>query len=313
MTWQIDTFLSHLQRLAPRAVVETSGWRTRNNRTSWAAGSPIGIMAHHSASDPREAPGPAVNRIINGWSGLPGPVYGVFVVPTGDIHLIAAGPANHAGQGISAVRDRTRNGLAPLGNAAAADNMNGNAWFFSVGGQHRGTYPEWPAVQVTGIVAVCAAFCLARGFTAARAIHHREWTRRRIDMSYRGDLRGRTAATMAGTPIPPAPPTDWLDMDASTLRTIVRTEVHQEVLAILRADEFRLDRSRRLQDDFRGRTDWARSPEFDMGGVRADVARTLAIVSDPLAALDVLPATAEHDYTAGEDYGADVELTGNDA
>jgi len=109
------------------------------------------------------------------------------------------------------------------------NNMNGNQWYFSVGGQHRGTYPQWPTRQINGIVAVCAAFMLARGWpNANRTIHHREWTRRRIDMSYRGDLRGRTSALMSGTPIPP--PNDWLDMDESTLRRIIREEAHRGVI-----------------------------------------------------------------------------------
>lgn len=210
MTWQLDAFVSHLRRLWPDTH-ETSGWRTRNNRTAWSTGAPFGIMNHHTVSNPAEPPGPAVQRIISGWSGLPGPVYGALVVTSGAVHLVAGGPANHAGRGVGRVLDRTRAGHAPLGDAVnvygrGSDTMNGNQAYFSVGGQHRGTHPDWPARQLDGMVAVNAAFLLARGFTAARAIQHREWTARNIDMSWRGDFRARVAALMAGAPAPTPPP-----------------------------------------------------------------------------------------------------------
>ena len=203
--WQVDAFVRELRRLWPD-VHETAGWRTRSNRTSFIAGGPIGTVNHHTVSGSDNG---AVNTIINGWTGVSGPIYNVLVLSTGAVHLIAAGPANHAGRGRTDVRDRARRDQAPPGaTAARGDDMNGNQTWFGIAARHVGTNPDYPARQIDGIVAVNAAFMLARGFSANRAIHHRQWTARKIDMSWRGDLIARVNAAMrgGGTPTPPAPP-----------------------------------------------------------------------------------------------------------
>ena len=82
-----------------------------------------------------------------------------------------------------------------------------------------------------------------------------------------------------GTP----PPTgDWFDMATEAdLRRIINEEldkrnlslgqIHDDTAGILRADEFKLDRDRRQQDQFNTNTEWARSPEFALGMQRSDV------------------------------------------
>ncbi len=82
---------------------------------------------------------------------------------------------------------------------------------------------------------------------------------------------------------------DWFDMATEEdLRRVVGEEldarsltpsgINDLVASVMRADEFRLDRDRRLQDNFRNTTDWARSPEFAIGEQRNDVVAIKAAV-----------------------------------
>lgn len=207
MNWQVDTFLAELRRRWPDTH-ETPGWRTRANRTAFVSGGPIGTMNHHTVTPASMSPASQISMIVNGFAGgTPGPIYNVIILTSGAVHLVAAGPANHAGQGRSDVRDRAlRNQPPPGPNAPRGDNMNGNQTWFGIGLQHPGTNPDYPARQIDAMVAVNAAFLRARGFPAARAIHHRQWTARKIDLSWRGDLTARVAAALGAAPTPPTAP-----------------------------------------------------------------------------------------------------------
>jgi len=220
-SWQ-SRFETELRRRWSN-VSAPAGWINRNNRTSWITGGPMGSVFHHTVSSSDNG---AVNSITNGWSGNPGPVYNVLVLSTGAVHLIAGGPANHAGRGSGAVRDRIRAGGPP--GPTGPDTMNGNQSFFGVSARHPGTHPDYPAVQIDAIVAVGAAFCVARGLSANTCFHHREWSNRKIDMSWRGDLRARVGALMRGS-APPAvtPPREdeMNDQDFNRIREMVRAEL----------------------------------------------------------------------------------------
>ena len=56
---------------------------------------------------------------------------------------------------------------------------------------------DFTDVQIESLLTASAAFCREFGFTANHWIHHREWTNRKPDMAFRGDLRGRLAALLA--------------------------------------------------------------------------------------------------------------------
>jgi hypothetical protein len=223
-SWQ-SRFEAELRRRW-RDVSAPSGWINRNNRTGWITGGPIGAVFHHTASSSDNG---AVNTITNGWSGHPGPVYNVLVLSTGAVHLIAGGPANHAGRGSGAVRDRIRAGGPP--GATGPDTMNGNQSFFGVSARHVGTNPNYPQAQLDAIVAVGAAFCVARGLNPTTCFHHREWSLRKIDMSWRGDLRGLVTTAVRGSTPAPIPPTtppggdDMNDADFERIRGMIRSEI----------------------------------------------------------------------------------------
>jgi hypothetical protein len=95
--------------------------------------------------------------------------------------------------------------------------MNGNQSFFGVAARHPGTNPDYPPAQIDGIVAVCAALCTARNLRPTTAFHHREWSLRKIDMSWQGDIRARVTAAMGAgggstNPPVPVPPNEEIDV-----------------------------------------------------------------------------------------------------
>lgn len=101
--------------------------------------------------------------------------------------------------------------------------------------------------------------------------------------------RARSAGLGGGSVVPPQPPKDWFEMATEAdLRRIVSEEldvrslnpqgINDLVANVMRADEFKLDRDRRLQDQFNTATEWARSDEFALGLQRTDVVAIKAAV-----------------------------------
>ena len=90
----------------------------------------------------------------------------------------------------------------------------------------------------------------------------------------------RAQQILGATPQPPGK--DWFDMATEEdLRRVVAAEldarsltptgINDLVANVMRADEFRLDRDRRQQDQFNTSTEWARSDEFALDRQRTDV------------------------------------------
>lgn len=160
--------------------------------------SPVGVIVHHTATA-----GPALAVCQKGRADLPGPLCHINLTRNGLAHVVSDGRANHAGKGSGEVLARVRSDMAPRGDAAKvglADDTDGNRWFYGIEVDNDGRGQLYPAVQLEALAEVCAALCRHHGWTANRVIHHREWTRRKVDMSYRGDLRGAVARLLA----PPA-------------------------------------------------------------------------------------------------------------
>lgn len=95
--------LATVLRAAGLTVVETPGWATRGY-----AGQDLvecrGILWHHTATG-RDAfisnNAPTLNLCIMGRSDLPGPLCNIVFGRDGTVYLVAAGVANHAGEGIA--------------------------------------------------------------------------------------------------------------------------------------------------------------------------------------------------------------------
>lgn len=82
-------------------VIEAEGWKSRTYDAAGMAGN-IGVLWHHTATASASAMttgAPTLNMCINGRSDLPGPLANIVFRRGGEIYVIAAGQANHAGRG----------------------------------------------------------------------------------------------------------------------------------------------------------------------------------------------------------------------
>ncbi len=102
------TWLPDVLRRARLHVVEHPGWRTRGRPRSVGPWQPRGVMWHHDASG--RGPSPYVARFLadvgRPAEGIPAPLSQAWVCmgcdgrhPVGTWHVLAAGRANHAGNG----------------------------------------------------------------------------------------------------------------------------------------------------------------------------------------------------------------------
>lgn len=147
-------------------VIEVDGWRTRGSSTF----APRGSVNHHTAG-PAVGNHPSLGTLINGrgkpgdTNYLPGPLCNVSLARNLDVYLIAAGKANHAGEG-------SWRGLVG----------NSSVWGLEV--EHTGrlaTEPYPDAEKWDAMYRIHWAFAMASKFDASMVCQHFEWTTRKID------------------------------------------------------------------------------------------------------------------------------------
>jgi peptidoglycan hydrolase-like protein with peptidoglycan-binding domain len=171
-------------------VKEVPGWETHARPYTF---DPSGVMVHHTAGSN------SLKVVRNGRKGLPGPLAQFLISKSGVVYLISQGYSNHAGKGNSSVLKRTRAGLAPKGKATSRGDINGNRHYWGIEVENLGNGKDpYPDVQIQALTALTAALCEINDWSSNRIVHHKEWTSRKIDMSYRGDVRGITADIMSG-------------------------------------------------------------------------------------------------------------------
>lgn len=142
-------------------VHETAGWSTRGSDDF----APCGHVIHHDVIPDQPGNQDRVPPIIIiGRSDLPGPLANFWLERDGDVHLIAAGRANHAGEG-------SWNGLV------------GNSTVWGTEMNNRGTPDDvWPDEQLEAMARLAAATAEYSGFPAANVCGHKEWAPdRKID------------------------------------------------------------------------------------------------------------------------------------
>lgn len=177
-------------------VVEEGDWRRRGRAGAF---SPIGVMNHHTASA-----GSALKTCIEGRSDLAGPLCHLYLDKAGVFHLIAAGRANHAGKGSGSVLARVKASQPP--GAPGPDDTDGNAYFYGIEVENNGIGEPYPPAQIDALIKANAAIDKALGVNEHHDIHHKEWTKRKVDMSWGGDLRGLVAKQLNPPPAPSKPP-----------------------------------------------------------------------------------------------------------
>ena len=151
---------------------------------------PVGVMVHHTAG-----PSLHVAGLQEGY-GFPGPLCNIAIDRDGTRHVITDGRANDSGTGSSVVLGEVLDDVPVTTDARGRglhDDVSGNPYFYDVEVVNDGAGQAYPPIQLDSLAVTCAALCRAHGWPPTRAIHHRQWTRRKPDMSWRGDLTGLIA------------------------------------------------------------------------------------------------------------------------
>lgn len=177
----------HLFQLEGIKYVETSGWRTREVAGAFT---PVGVCNHHTASQSL-TPTPSLQIVQTGRSDLSGPLCNFLVGRNALCYLISDGRAHDTGKGSGVVLTEVRMDKATPRNAAArglVDDTDGNNWFYDIEVENNGTGEPYSPAALDTLVRINAAICKGYGWTEKSTIQHRWWTRRKIDMSYAGDL-----------------------------------------------------------------------------------------------------------------------------
>lgn len=176
------------------------GWRTRGSDGF----SPVGVVDHHTAGGTGGGSHAELGHIVRDNLAQ------LYVCRDAEVHVVACGRSSHAGVGLQKVRDDCSRDIPPRGDARdvyglvagrGIYTMNQHYWGIEV--ENNGIGEAYPARQLDVLFDLNAALCRWQHWTANRCIHHRESTSRKVDMSWRGDLRGEVAARLAPPPEPP--------------------------------------------------------------------------------------------------------------
>lgn len=141
-------------------VREVSGWQIRGSSDF----NPRGHVCHHDAIVANWTTPPDI--LIHGRSGpdpVPGPLCNFGLQSNGTVWLIAAGRANHAGEG-------------------SWQGLSGNSTVWGTEANNAGDgLDAWSDAQLEAYYKLCAATCEFSGFSPEKVCGHKEWTRRKID------------------------------------------------------------------------------------------------------------------------------------
>lgn len=182
------------------------GWETRSAGTF----NPRGAVCHWTAG-PRTGDRPSLHVVTYGRSDLAGPLCNVFLSRAGVAVVVAAGRANHAGEG-------SWRGLA------------GNSSVFGTEAENSGS-GEWTAAQRWAYPRICAAYLdLIATRDMAWICGHNEWApTRKIDIRDwpMPAMRTQVAAVLAGT----STPQQEADMNAAEMTAWARSADGKKALA----------------------------------------------------------------------------------
>lgn len=136
------------------------GWETRGDPYF----EPHGHVIHHDViGDQVGTHDVCPDLIIRGRSDLAGPLANFWLERDGDVHVVAAGEANHAGSG-------------------GWNGLSGNASVWGTEMNNLGTPADpWPDVQLEAMQRLAAATAEYSGFPIANVCGHKEWTSRKVD------------------------------------------------------------------------------------------------------------------------------------
>lgn len=199
MTYSL-TWLPEVLRGAGLKVAEQPGWSNRGRGEMQRV---RGVMCHHTAT-PGKANMPTLRMLTEGRNDLPGPLAQLGLARDGTYYVVAAGRANHAGQG-------------------QWKGVRGNSSFIGIEAENSGRQDDdWPEWQMDSYRRGVAAILSYIGADAGMCCGHREYApHRKSDPLFDMDaFRAGVRAIMSGSAVlrPTVPAVD----DASGRPTLSR-------------------------------------------------------------------------------------------
>jgi len=173
-------WIADVARAAGLKVAEQPGWKTRGSSVF----NPKAVLAHHTAIDDDAI---SVRVVTKGRPDLPGPLSQFVLGKDGTVYVIAAGKANHTGEGSWA-------------------GLSGNLYFFGIEAVNKGDGTPWPQVQLDAYYKLAAALVKSLGVGADKVASHAEYATppgrkidpKGIDMS---DFRAKVATLLEAKPM----------------------------------------------------------------------------------------------------------------
>lgn len=160
----------------------------------------VGFLLHHDVSAAGGLRERTVKTIKFGRDDLDGPLANLHVPRNTDperatIIVTALGVAHDSGGGDPKVLAAVRaDAFAPAPadrDSVPGSRIDGTRFFLDIEVANTGKGEEYQAGQLHATIVAAAAVCAHFGWNPrTRVKHHREWTTRKIDMSYHGDLLG---------------------------------------------------------------------------------------------------------------------------
>ena len=180
------TWLPEALQKAGLKISEVPDWRTRGRAEM---GRVRGVMVHHTVGQ-RTGNMPSLNLLIRGRPDLNGPLAQLGLGRDGTFYIIAAGKANHAGDG-------EWRGIKHTGNSN----------FIGIEAENAGTPDDpWPDAQMDALRRGVAAILQYIGADSTMVCGHKEYapTRKKDPLWEMAPFRESVAALMAGG-VPAAP------------------------------------------------------------------------------------------------------------
>lgn len=209
LTWLVEVLSA-----AGLKVAETPGWLTRGRGD---IGTVKGVMCHHTATTNKSLNMPSLRLITEGRSDLAGPLAQLGLGRDGTYYVVAAGRANHAGEG-------EWQGLT-----------TGNSSFIGIEAENTGLTDDiWPSVQMDAYCRGVAAILTKIGAPPLMCCGHKEYApTRKIDPLFdMKAFRTQVASFMSGTAVPIViPATDGKNRDTLRrgARGLVVTEIQRKL------------------------------------------------------------------------------------